>query len=665
MIPADLAWKAPHLSEVELKQRLIQLALALVAAAGVLVGRAAVLQLLPQPRLAALAHRQYRAHTLIRPRRGALLDRNAEALAINVETQSLAANPQVISPAERASLARLLAPAIHQSVAWLEKRLGESREFVWIKRHLDPGEIRALRRVRLIDERSARASGLHLVEESRRVYPHHRLGAHVLGSVDIDSEGLEGLELALNARLRGEVCNRQGIRDMRGRPTFVDLDQKNRGRDGESIRLSLDAPLQFAVERALEQGVKKTRAAAGTVIVMDAETGEILSLANDPTYDPAVRKSAPDHRRNRAVTDLYEPGSTLKTLLLASHLKNGGHLTDRIDAGHGRLQVGRHVITEAESGEKFDSISLRKLLQVSSNVGAAKLAMRLGAPTFLGTLGEFGLGRSTGIHYPGESVPQLPGAPALDPLTLATMGFGQGLSVTPLQMARAYAAFVNGGRLVTPSLLQTEVVPDYPRILSSAHADELLQALRSVIVGGTGSQAAIAGFDIVGKTGTSQWVEAGTSGYSAHKYVASFIGALLNERHRLVILTLLHAPKGAYYAAETAVPLFREVAEAIIQRFGLEPTPTPDGSPARTPMITARIPSSEVSTAAEPPAGPPCMPDLRGMDVRGAQRALSRLSLTHLRFKIVGEGLIVRQSPPPHQRLRGTSSVTLELHEPS
>ena len=639
--------------------------------AGILIGRAAVLQLLPQPRLAALAHRQYRSHALVRPRRGALLDRNGEALAVNVETHSLAANPQRIAANARGALARLLAQATHQNVSRLEKRLAQNREFIWIKRQLEPNELRALRRVRLLDESQTLAPGLHLVEESRRVYPQHRLAAHVLGSVDIDSEGLEGMEFALNSRLRGESSNRQGVRDMRGRPTFVDLNPKNPGREGESITLSLDASLQFALEEALHQDIKKTQASAGTIIVMHAQTGEILSLANEPTFDPEVRQSNAAARRNRALTDQYEPGSTLKTLLLASYLKGGGKLSDRIYAEHGRLKIGQHLITEAEAHEKFDWITLRQMLQYSSNVAAAKCALKLGAPNFLATLSEFGLGQSTGIHFPGESTPTLANARAIDPLTLATMGFGQGLSVTPLQMVRAYAPFINQGLLVRPTLLKAAETADAPRVLTRSQAREICEALRLVILEGTGQSAAIPGFEIVGKTGTSQWVEEGAAGYSADKYVASFIGALVDEHHPLVILTLLHGPKGPYYAAETAVPLFRKVALAIIQRYALEPKSGIASPLVPLPLVPSGVQASSPPLPAVPPPVPAseqtdvqAMPDLRGLDVRAAYQKLTRLSPAGsppLRLNITGEGLVVRQSPMPNHRIQERALITLHL----
>jgi len=656
-----------------------------VCLAGAVVARAAFIQIINNPRLEQMARRQFQSKMLIRPSRGQILDRNGEPLAINVETSSLAADPEKVE--DKRLLAHLLAKSTEIPYATLAKRLGEKREFVWIKRHLSEHELAHFKRLRLMDADGTMVSGLLLVKESQRVYPHGELAAHVLGDVNIDSEGTEGTELWFNDRMRGKVISVNAIKDALGRPTFMDAVAANRVEDGEKVLLTLDASLQFAVEQSLRDAVHKANAKGGSVIVMNASNGEILAMANQPAFNPNDHGVPIDRRRNRALTDGYEPGSTMKAVLAATALTHGWKLTDQVWGERGHFLVQGKKISEAEAHEKFEWISLKKIIQVSSNVGAAKVALKVGADHYSAMLKAFGFGAKTDTGFPGEISGRVPPRKSWQPLTLANIGFGQGVLVTPIQMARAYATFINGGWFVQPTLLKnsTFVKEDKPkRIISQAVADQVLAALEAVTSeGGTGTKARLEGYRVAGKTGTAQEVDPSTGAYSRSHYVASFIGFPLGVEQKIVIFTSVDEPHGVYYASETAAPLFREVLNAVVNRFSI-PTQRLDASSAlaaatksttrdQIRLVSAHPVSAatSIAPAAAPgelhwigttPAGAYVwkMPTLRGLTPREALRALQG---HHFELEIHGSGVIRTQVPEEGGTLTDGETVKLVAEE--
>ena len=450
-----------------------------LGAASVVLGRAFWVQVVGDPRLERMARRQFQGKVLISPRRGSILDRNGEALAVNVESSSLAANPGKLRG--RRSLVRLLSHALDIPAEKISSRLREKREFIWLKRHLAESELNLLKKSRVIAPDGDLPDGLWLVRESKRVYPHHELAAHVLGDTNVDNEGLEGAELWFNKSLKGRVVSIDTTKDALGRPTFLDAAAAGSVRDGEPVRLTIDASLQYSVQQELKGSVERTRSRGGTAIVMNAVNGEILAMANEPAFDPNLHGAPPAQRRNRAITDGFEPGSTFKPVLLASALSSGMKLSDVVWGNHGSFTLQGRTISEAEAHEKFEWISLKKMIQVSSNVGAAKLALKVGADPFLATIQSLGFGLKSGLGFPGEISGRVPPRKSWQPLTLANIGFGQGVLVTPLQMTRAYAAFLNGGWLVEP-LLTLDDQPDVKRaapkrVFPAAVADQVVKAL--------------------------------------------------------------------------------------------------------------------------------------------------------------------------------------------
>ncbi len=664
-----------------IKNRVTMCMLVFIFMGCLILGRAIDVQIIRDSRIESLAKRQFQSKVLIRPRRGSILDRNLEPLAINVEIQSLAANPTKANRSR--SLAHLLVKITDLSYEKILEKLREKKEFVWIKRHLSDYEVSKLKRAHLMDPLGNLSRGLFLIKESKRVYPHGELASHVLGDVNVDSEGLEGVELLENVRLTGKNASVSSIKDAFGRPTFFDVSEANHLKEGEQVVLTLDASLQFSVEQELKKATQKTGAQSGSVIVMNASNGEILALANEPSFNPNDKNIASSKRRNRAITDGYEPGSTLKAVLLASALSQGWKLSDKVWGERGSFLIQGKQITEAEKHEQFEWLTLKEIIQFSSNIGAAKLALRLGSDSYFNTLKLFGFGNKTGVDFPGEISGKVPAKKLWQPLSLATIGFGQGIFVTPIQMIRAYASFANGGLFVKPTLIKNAIKKgDLPkRILSKKVSESVLEALLSTTEGkGTGVKAALEGYEVAGKTGTAQVVDSSTGKYSSSKYIASFIGFPLGVEPKVVIFTSLDGPKGIYYASETAAPLFREVLNAVANRFSLPAKASPilaKENPEKAPYLKDELKRSlaKVMEVGEPESLPSIewygetadgtallkMPLLQKLTLRETLRSLQGHS-----FEVVthGNGVVKSQSPEPGKSIANDGVVKLYLEMP-
>ena len=655
--------------------------------AGALVLRAGYIQLWNNPKLDQMSRKQFQSKVLIRPPRGAIIDRNGEPLAVNIEAQSLAANPLKIR--NRRVLARLLSKALSEASGVpcqsLLRKFAEKKEFVWIKRHLSESEMNRLRKFKIIDGDGDLAQGLWLVKENGRVYPHGKLAAHVLGEVNIDSEGVEGVELWMNDRMRGRVVSVSAIKDALGRPSFIDALAARRVQEGETIQLTLDASLQFAVEELLKASVAKHGARAGSVIVMNAENGEVLAMANEPSFNPNVSSGGnPERRRNRVLTDGYEPGSTLKAVLIASALSHGWKLTDQVYGERGQFKVQGKRIDEAETKEKFGWINLKKIIQYSSNIGAAKVALKLGADHYLATLKSFGFGAKTGIGFPGEISGRIPPRKKWQPLTLANIGFGQGILVTPMQMIRAYAAFLNGGYLLTPTLIKSPAFEQAApkRVISARVANAVITALEGVTQDpGTGVTAALDGYEVAGKTGTAQEVDPATGAYSRTKHDSSFIGFAVEVQPKIVILTSLDQPPGLYYSSDTAAPLFHDVLNAVANRFSLpsktvqlagvgRSTERTHGSQAQDRVSISQANPVPVSTRPEPlkwqgttATGTMIWttPSFEGLTAR---EAMNFLRGHDFKLKMRGAGVVRGQSPRQGEPLAEGGTIRLSLGDP-
>ena len=665
--------------------------------AGVVLTRAVLIQVLRNSQLDSIARRQFQAKVLLRPRRGTIMDRNGEPLAVNLDTNSLAANPLHIK--QKRSLAHLLAKAAEIPYSKVLEKLSEKKEFVWIKRHISDAELNRFKKWQIIGADGDLVNGLWLVKENLRTYPHHELAGHLLGSVNVDSEGIEGTELWLNDRLTGKVVAVSAIKDALGRPTFIDALAAKDMKDGEPVSLTIDASLQFAVEQELRNSVLRTGARAGSAIVMNAETGEILAMANDPSFNPNHKGGPSESRRNRTFTDGFEPGSIMKPVLIATALLKGMKMTDQVwgERGHWMLS-GKKISevrypgdapepSEAEAREKFEWINLKDILKHSSNIGAAKVALRVGADPYFSMLHAFGFGAKTETGFPGEISGQVPARKKWRPLTLANIGFGQGILVTQIQMIRAYAAFLNGGWLVQPTLLKDSAeaaghlkrVP--PRkILTRRICDEVTAALETVTEdGGTGAKAQLEGYRVAGKTGTAQAIDPATGTYSRNRHISSFIGYAVGVDPKLVILTSLDDPKGwLYFASDTAAPLFRNVLQIVANRFSLPTLPElqppqpvlTDAKqmdklrmPAAHPEPVALQQDAELHWEGKSPDGTLLwqMPGLGGLTPREAFRALQG---HRFQVEVHGVGVVRSQIPPEGKVIADGGLIRLNLSEP-
>jgi len=551
----------------------IVLLLALALAVGVSY-KAFVIQIVGNDRLKTLAQKQFHSNILVSPSRGIIYDRGGEPLATNISVSSLAVNPNKVK--NKKEIAKKISRALKIPVNRVLKKITNKREFVWIKRHVTEKEFIALKKQGFFVDKKMQ-NLLWLVKESQRTYPHGELASHVLGDVNIDSVGIEGIELVKNSHLRGEVVSVAGIKDAFGRATFIDAKKASLSKNGNQLYLTIDASLQFEAEKLLKTAVKEVKARSGSVVVMDAETGEILVMANYPTFDPGKKAVNVANRRNRILTDGFEPGSTIKPLLVASALSSGWSTKKNVWAGNGKVKIQGRTISEAESHEKFKWLSLKDIIQVSSNVAAANLALEIGSEKFISTLSDFGFGKKTKIDFPGEISGWLPKSNAkIQPLSLATMGFGQGFVVSALQVVRAYAAILNGGWLVQPHLIKNDELRTNihrpKKVLNQDVTNYIQNALLSVTQQeGTAHQARLDGFRVAGKTGTAQVVDPKTKKYSKTRYISSFVGFALDVEPKLVTLTVIDgAKKGSYYASQNAAPLFKKVLSAAVNHFDLK-----------------------------------------------------------------------------------------------
>ena len=595
------------------------------------------LTLTDSPDLARLARRQHHEQIQIAAHRGAILDRHGETLASSVERPSLYVRPSRIGDGDRGRAPAALASALGIAPKAVAAKLGSDANFVWLKRAVTPREQAAVQALGI--------GGLGEVTEARRFYPHGAAAAQVIGVAGVDLRGIEGIERVYEQDLRALPRTLEIERDALGREILTDGMDDPTELDGATVQLTLDVGLQSIAERALEQGVREAQAAAGTAVVLDPWTGEVLALANAPTFDPNDRGTiAPSHRRNRAINDFYEPGSTFKAILAAAALEHGVARPDEmIFCENGQMPVGKWVIHDHSS---HGWLSMSEAIAVSSNIAAAKIGDRLGRDRFHAFLTDLGFGAPTGIDLPAEVGGMLRPLPEWSRINLMTTSFGQGIAVTPLQMARAFAAIANGGQLVKPyvgmravSAAGEELWEHHPTILKRVMKPETAQKVTAMLEqvvedGGTGTKARIEGVRVAGKTGTSQKVEPGTGRYSPEARVASFVGFLPADAPRLVILVMVDEPQTAKYGGTVAAPIFQAIGAAAMERLGIIPArpagPWPDAEP--------------VTLAADAPTTPLGVPSFIGLSKR---RAVERARDLGWMVQVTGEGYVQSQTPEP------------------
>jgi cell division protein FtsI (penicillin-binding protein 3) len=540
----------------------------------ILVGLAVRLfdvQILQHRHLAGMAERQHQKTIEVHGKRGTIYDRRMRALGLSVDRESLYLNPNELT--NRSEAIASLAQALAISETIITEKLASDRQFVWLKRRVTPQEAGAVRALGL--------KGIGYVTESQRFYPKHGLAGHVMGFVGMDEGGLEGLEHSYDSLLAGQSGHVLLDRDAHGRPISLRPEHLRALPRGHDLVLTLDERLQFIAERELRAQVAKVGARGGVAMVMDPSTGEILALANDALFDPnRFREVSSKVWRERGITDTFEPGSTMKALLAAAAFEERLVRPDDMFYGEqGGLQVATVMMRDHE---KFGWLTFREVLEKSSNVGAIKVAQRLGKERFYAYLARFGLGSRTGIDFPGEAHGVLRPPQQWSELSLASLSIGQELAVTPLQLLVAFSALGNGGVLMRPHLLKAvlkdgEVVQEVrpapvARVVSEATAQQVTALLQGVVLRGTGKGAAIEGYSVAGKTGTAQKYDPGLGKYSAQKTTASFVGYLPAQQPRVAILVSLDEPEPEMaWGSVAAAPVFRTIGEHAMRMLRVPP----------------------------------------------------------------------------------------------
>jgi len=625
----------------------------------VIAGRAFQLQVLQGEKLMRLGERQHLKEWIVLPKRGALLDRAGEPLALSMESQSVYARPHRVQDPEQ--LSQGLARILNLRAADVKQKLISDKPFVWIKRQVSSPEAEKIQ--------ALNPTGIGMFYEPNRYYPQNQLAGQLIGFVGRDSEGLEGLELKYNDYIRGEAGSSVTERDALGRRVLVQGVEGLRIPPGSDVHLTLNTSIQHIAEKELEATILKYRAKSGVAIVIEPFTGEVLALANYPTFDPNnYSKQSADQRRNRAVTDSFEPGSTFKTILAAAALEEGVvGKEDLFYCEMGKYPYAGKVIHDTHP---HGWLSFAKILQVSSNIGFTKVAQKLKKDRYYRYIEKFGFGQVTGIDVPGEVPGLLRKAESWSAIDLATHAFGQGISATPLQMVMAYAAIANGGFLMRPYVTRRVVSPQgeivleiQPHVVRRVISEKTARSLASILKdvtneGGTGVMANVDGFEVAGKTGTAQKADPVHGGYAAKKRVASFVGFVPANDPRLVALVLIDEPEVNVYGGVVAAPAFRNIAQAALRHLAVAPQQA-----ALIPVLPSQ-PEALVRRVAKPnsPAtvetNGDAAPDFVGLSLR---EALEKAQTLKLKVRLQGNGYVVKQSPQAGGRWNEEGVLVLNL----
>src|SRR6266404_1210614 len=649
-------------------------------------GRLGYLQLFRHSEYMARAQRQQQRVIEITPKRGAIYDRNMHPLAMSIPVDSAFAVPS--EPGDQQLAARLLSGVLGISSDVLEARLESSHSFVWIARKLPPDKKEAVEALNL--------KGVYFQKENQRIYPKRDLASHVLGFVNLDEKGIGGIESELESQIRAKSEKIIVMADARQR--WFDAGEARR-EPGANVMLTLDEKIQYIAERELTVAIAKTHAMAGTVMVMNPNTGEILALANWPKFNPNAANEAPaEARMNRAVAALYEPGSTFKLITLAAAFDQGITRPGEVfDCENGAVYVAGHRIRDHKP---FGLLSVSDILAQSSDVGAIKIALRLGAPKFYDYIRAFGFGQPTGVDLPGESKGILR---RLENWSAISMG--QKVGVTPIQLASAVSAIANGGLLYKPHVIaelrrgdkalpaEGVLTPAEPRrVIRAETAATLRQLMEGVVLHGTGPLARLDGWTAAGKTGSAQKIDPATGRYSPTQLIASFTGFAPISNPAVTILVSLDSPVGQREGGQVAAPVFKRIAEQVLPYLDvprdvpLAPrlmqaayknrdlagtgaledfTPTdfsslPDQPPAVISAPNPKERKNETSsvTVAVDEGGEIEVPDFSGKTMREVTEACIRLGLEPV---LVGTSLATNQAPAAGARVRRGAKITVQF----
>ncbi len=615
------------------------------------------------------AERQHQKVIPLTPQRGTIYDCNNEELAVSVDVDSIYAEPRKLE--DRSDAARKLARALDLTPKIVAAKLKGNSSFVWLKRQVTPDQSEKVRVLKL--------NGIGTIKEPRRFYPNSNLAAHLLGFTGLDPKGLEGLELEYDKTILGRGGYLVMERDALGRGIGAGTPQVQGATRGHDLYLTLDKNLQYIAERELADGLREADAKSGTVIMLEPSTGKILAMASFPEYNPnAIARYKPSQWRNRAVCDTFEPGSTFKVFLMAAAFNEALITpTQKINCENGSYRVGGK---EIHDHKKYQKLTPAEIIKYSSNIGSAKIGKILERKTFHRYIEDFGFGQQTGVDLPGEIGGLVRPPEKWFEVDLAAISFGQGISVTPIQLAVATAAIANGGYLMEPYLVDRVVdsqgqvtMRNSPQIIRKVISTDVARMVARMMEmtteeGGTATNARVPGFRVAGKTGTAQKVDPVTGGYSSDKRVASFVGFLPVENPRLVMLVVIDEPKKGVYGGLLAAPVFSRIAGQSMQYLKVGPSqevPAGETLPSLEQIVvdasaTGRARPQEASTAAT--AAGPQMPDFIGLSYR---QVLELMEARQLNINFRGRGRVVEQSPGPGVAIPYGAQVWVRMAPPS
>lgn len=666
----------------------------LVAGLGILwmaatAGRLAYLQLIEYGDYLGRAEKQQERIVNISPRRGVIYDRNLHELAMSVMVDSCFAVPSEVADHDMA--ARLLSRVLDVSTDEVFNKLEGSSNFAWIERKITPEQADRVRRMNL--------KGIYFVKEPKRFYPKGNLAAEILGWTDIDEKGGGGIESELDSQIRGRPGRMMVMTDAHKR--WLEGSEQS-AQAGEKVVLTIDENIQFIVEKALAEAMEKTHAKAGSVIVEDPSSGEILGLASWPTYNPNTPKdSTPDERMDRAVGAIYEPGSVFKIITLSAAIDQGLTNPDEvIDCQMGAIYISGHRIRDHKP---YGLLSVKEILAKSSDVGAIKLGLRLGAPKFYQYMRGFGIGSQTGMDLPGEQRGILKPVENWSGISIGAISMGQEVGVTAIQLISAMNTIANGGVWLRPHIVKTigDLSPLTPakfveqrRVIKPTTAATMRAMLEGIVLpGGTGPKAKLDGYTDAGKTGTAQKLDTATGRYSASQYVASFVGFAPINNPAVTILVTLDSPVGPHQGGEVSAPVFKTVAEQVLAYLNVpQDLPlTPKMEKALYAASNAKASDSDVSDfdpaqvdstlESEPVIPQPTeapnepaptvalgegdgipVPDLGGKTVRQAVHDLESLGLNPV---LVGSGVALNETPEAGAMVRRGARITVRFGAPA
>jgi cell division protein FtsI (penicillin-binding protein 3) len=616
----------------------------------VLIARSFQLQILSQKTLKPMAAKQHTKALQLQPDRGLIMDRNGEKLAISIQMDSVCAEPAKISNAN--ATASSLASILGSDKSDLYKKISTSKHFCWVARMISPSQASAIQALDI--------EGVYLVKEPRRFYPNQKLAGPVLGFVGLDASGLEGIELKYEDLLKRDPEKMLWGRDAKGNKLFLKDNLKKEKNDRDyNILLTIDSRIQYLVETQLKEAVESKMAKGAMAIVMDPRTGEVLAMAQEPGFNPNVfSRSNLELKKNRVINDSFDPGSTFKPFVVAAALEEGVlKEKEQIFCENGAYKIANRVIHEAQR-KRHGYLTYREVLKYSSNIGSAKIGQKLGKDAFYEYIKSFGFGSKTGIDLPGEASGILRSASKWTTVDAATIAFGQGISVTAMQLVTAFSAIANKGVLMKPYLVKAvvdqkgQLIREYKptivrQVISAPTAFKMSSVLTDVVSAsdGTGKNARIQNVSVAGKTGTSQKFDFASNRYSSERVRTSFVGFFPADDPQVVIYVMIDEPQRDKWGGVAAAPVFRNIGEQILRCYdgnavdAIEKSDEEIKKDTGIQLITSRENIPDESMRDEK-----TMPDFRGMSIK---KVLKLARERGVGLNAVGSGWAVRQDPSP------------------